>query len=198
MLSIASYIAIPAKANNIIKFWRYKMSKFTNLARTNVIVETTDNTEGFTLQAFIRNPEDASNDLLSDVYAHTYSGDLSPVEMTLLQRGVRDYVQGGITGATDTATILTKANKKIAELVAGTIVERTVGNGAVPAISNLLLAVMEFFPEVTPAVWASMSKEERAEKASDRRVVIKQSKLNVAAEQARINALETAHGEYIA
>lgn len=173
-------------------------SKFANLARTNVIVETTDTAEGFTLQAFIRNPEDASNDLLSDVYEHAYSGDLSPVEMTLLQRGARDYVQGGITGATDTATILAKANKKIAELSKGTIVERTVGTGTVPAVSNLLLAVMEFFPEVTPSVWSNMSKEDRATHSADKRVVIKQSKLNQAAEQARINELEKELGEYIA
>lgn len=174
------------------------MSRFANLARTNVIVETTDTTEGFTLQAFLRNPEDASNDLLSDVYEHTYSGDLSPVEMTLLQRGARDYVQGGITGATDTATILTKANKKIAQLNEGDVIERTVGNGAVPSISNLLKAVMEYFPEVTPAVWSNMSKEDRATHAADKRVAIKQSKLNLAAEQARINALEAEQGEYIA
>lgn len=174
------------------------MSKFANLARTNVIVETADTAEGFTLQAFIRNPEDASNDLLSDVYTHEYSGELSPVEMTLLQRGARDYVQGGITGATEAATIVAKANKKIAELVAGTIIERTVGNGTVPTISNLLQAVMEYFPEVTPAVWSSMSKEERAEKAADPRVDIKQRKLVMAAEQARINEAEKALGEYIA
>lgn len=174
------------------------MSKFANLARTNVIVETTDTAEGFTLQAFIRNPEDASNDLLSDVYTHEYSGNLSPVEMTLLQRGARDYVQGGLTGATATAIILAKANKKIAELVAGTIVERTVGKGTVATISNLLLAVMAFFPEVTPAVWESMSKEDRAVHAADKRVVIKQGNLNLAAEQARLNKLATELGEYIA
>lgn len=173
-------------------------SKFTNLARTNVIVETVDTTEGFTLQAFLRNPEDASNDLLSDVYEHTYSGDLSPVEMTLLQRGARDYVQGGLTGATDTATIVAKANKKIAQLNEGDVIERTVGKGTAPAISNLLQAVMEYFPEVTPAVWSNMSKEDRATHAADKRVVIKQGKLNLAAEQARINALESEQGEYIA
>ena len=174
------------------------MSKFANLARTNVIVETADTEAGFSLQAFIRNPEDASNDLLSDVYTHEYSGELSPVEMTLLQRGARDYVQGGITGAPDTATILTKANKKIAELSAGTIVERTVGNGTAPAISHLLQAVMEFFQDITPAVWSNMSKEERAEIAKDPRVDIKADKLRNAAEQARINEAEKALGEYIA
>lgn len=174
------------------------MSKFANLIRTNVIVETTDTAEGFALQAFVRSPEEGQPDLVSDIFEHAYSGDLSPLEMTLMQRGARDYVQGGVTGASDEAALVAKANKKIAELAAGTIVERTVGKGTVPAISNLLQAVMEFFPEITPSVWSRMSKEERAEKATDPRVDIKQRKLVMAAEQARINEAERALGGYVA
>lgn len=173
-------------------------SKFANLTRTNVIVETTDTPEGFVLQAFVRNPEDSNNDLTSDAFEHTYSGSLSPVEMTLMQRGARDYVQGGITGATDVVELIAKANKKVGELVAGTVIERTVGTGTVPSVSHLLQAVMEYFPEITPAVWAGMDKEARAEKAADPRVDIKQRKLVMAAEQARINEAEKALGGYVA
>jgi len=174
------------------------MSRFTNLARTNVIVDSTDTEEGFTVQAFIRNPVAGQDDLVSDSFEHTYSGDLSPVEMSLMQRGARDYIQGGVAGATDAVAALNQANKKIDELVAGTVNERTVGKGSTVTISNLLLAVMEFFPEVTPYIWAGMAKEDRAELTNDKRVVIKQKKLNLAAEQARINQEEKELGTYIA
>lgn len=171
-------------------------SKFANLTRTNVIVESTGTADGFEVKAFVRNPEGA--DLVSDTFAHSYSSDVSPIEIALMQRGARDYVKGGITGVEGAEAILEKANGKIAELVAGNIVERTVGGSSTPSTSYRLQAVMEFFPEITPDVWKGMSKEDRAEKASDKRVVVKEMKLKQAAEQARINELETNLGEYIA
>jgi len=165
---------------------------FENLKRTNVIVESVYTEDGFTVQAKLRDGR------VSDVYTHTYSGELTSVEIALVQRGARDYIKGGITGAENPDKLLEKANVKIAELTAGTVIERTVGKGTVPTISHLLQAVMEYFPEITPEVWIAMSKEERAEKAKDPRVDIKQRKLVMAAEQARINEAEKALGGYVA
>ena len=131
--------------------------------RQNVATVVTEVEGGFTVQVHTR---DAG---ASDLYTHLYSNSFTELEQELLQRGVKAVLGGSYNGVTDQAVVLEQVNKVFSNLAEGKITCRvaSVSIGVVRdkplnKLSYLLQAVLRSYPEVTQAMWAEMSKEERA------------------------------------